>query len=68
MSHDELFVNQVINSGGATASSSAPNSTGVGSGRGELWVLSKKRLKRFDGTFGDYKKIVAKRVMRGEDF
>lgn len=29
---------------------------------GELWVLSKQRLQRFDGNFSEYKRVVSKRI------
>ena len=34
---------------------------------GELWVMSKKKVQRFDGTFRDYKKAIRKVVLSGED-
>jgi hypothetical protein len=35
---------------------------------GELWILSKKKLKRYDGSFRDYKKAVRKSLDTGTDF
>lgn len=61
MSHDESFVNKVIN---------APTTEDAktGAARGELWVMSKQRLQRFDGTFKEYKKLITKKVLAGKDF
>ena len=33
---------------------------------GELWVMSKARLTRFDGSFKEYKKMILKKVINGE--
>lgn len=33
---------------------------------GELWVLSKKKVQRFDGSFNDYKKEVLKKLSMEE--
>jgi hypothetical protein len=29
---------------------------------GELWVLSKRRVQRFNGSFREYKKIITKNI------
>ena len=59
MSHDESFVNKVIN---------ADNSKDPDALKGELWVMSKQRLQRFDGSFKEYKKMITKKVLAGKDF
>lgn len=83
VSHDETFVNNVLNrtsrpidyskvlgSGGTeskshhvakgTATSSLFRFEGVP--LSELWILSKRKLERFDGSFKEYKKIVMKKT------
>lgn len=55
VSHDESFVNQVINN---TKCDKQGNLTG-----GELWILSKQRLHRYDGTFAQYKKQIMNKVL-----
>lgn len=35
--------------------------------RGELWIMSNKAMKRFDGSFREYKKLVLKSVINGTD-
>jgi ATP-binding cassette subfamily F protein 3 len=52
VSHDEAFVNRVI--------ASAKNDKG--DPIGELWIMSKKQLKRFDGSFREYKKAVRRNI------
>jgi hypothetical protein len=59
VSHDEAFVNRVI--------ASAKPTPGQALG-GELWILSKRKLKRFDGSFREYKKAVRKSLDTGIDF
>jgi hypothetical protein len=63
VSHDESFVNKVINA-------ATPGDAKLGGAlpRGELWVLSKQRLQRFDGSFSEYKKLITKKVLAGKDF
>jgi hypothetical protein len=29
---------------------------------GEIWAMSQKQVKRFDGSFADYKKIIKKKI------
>jgi hypothetical protein len=70
VSHDEMFVNKVITRGAYAIidgvvhedSSSAAAKRRDELPPGELWILSKNKLRRFDGTFGDYKKIVFKTI------
>ena len=57
-------MNRVIAS--AVTSDKATVAAGAGLG-GELWVMSKKKMKRFDGSFRDYKKAIRKIVMTGGD-
>jgi ATPase subunit of ABC transporter with duplicated ATPase domains len=64
VSHDEAFVNRVI----ATAVTGDKASVNAGTAlSGELWVMSKKKVQRFDGSFRDYKKAIRKVVLSGED-
>lgn len=68
MSHDETFVNNVLNREGRPEIDSAVHATksafsGMeGVPAGELWVLSNQKLQRFEGSFTNYKKKVAKGV------
>lgn len=73
VSHDETFVNSVISRGvystvnGVVFGGDEEHEAHLRSLRehlppGELWVLSKEQLKRFDGTFADYKKLVLKNL------
>mmetsp|Transcript_25219 Transcript_25219/g.24139 ORF Transcript_25219/g.24139 Transcript_25219/m.24139 type:complete len:293 (+) Transcript_25219:379-1257(+) len=63
VSHDEAFVNRVI----ATSLTGDKKAIAAGSAlQGELWVMSKKKVQRFNGTFRDYKKAIRKAVMSGE--
>ena len=65
MSHDESFVNQVIAS--AATGGGRLDKSGTGGERGELWVMSQRRLKRWDGSFRDYKKAIRHLVETGVD-
>lgn len=59
VSHDEAFVNEVF-------SGAANEINGEDAGRaGEIWVLSRKKLSRFDGTFKDYKNEILKKILAG---
>jgi ATP-binding cassette subfamily F protein 3 len=72
VSHDETFINCVLNRDGRpehadafSNSNTAPVSVFQGMEgvpMGELWVLSKKRVKRFEGNFTAYKKVVKKQA------
>lgn len=64
VSHDESFVNRVIAS--AVTGDKRAVSAGLAA-KGELWVMSKQRLTRFDGSFSEYKKMIRKKVMEGLD-
>jgi ATPase subunit of ABC transporter with duplicated ATPase domains len=66
VSHDESFVNKVINA--AVPGSEKEAKSGLDAVKGELWVLSKCRLQRFDGSFKEYKKMITKKVLAGKDF
>ena len=59
MSHDEAFVNRVI--ARATVSTDRKG----GELKGELWVMSKRRLTRFDGSFSSYKQRIRTQVEAG---
>ena len=61
VSHDESYVNRVI----SKAMVGDEESKKAGSAlHGELWVMSKKKLTRFDGSFQDYKKQVMKKLLK----
>ena len=62
VSHDENFVNRVIASASTVSARAAQQGVDI---RGELWVMSKQALKRFDGSFLEYKKIIRKSVVAG---
>lgn len=64
MSHDESYVNRVISQ--ATVGDAASKKEGLAL-QGELWVMSKQQLQRFDGTFKAYKKQVLKKLLRNDD-
>jgi len=67
VSHDEAFVNKVIASAGVPSTAAGTDRRSDPTTRGELWVLSQQRLKRFDGSFNDYKKAIRKKVQAGLD-
>ena len=64
VSHDESYVNRVISSAVIGDEESKKAGTAL---HGELWVMSKQKLTRFDGTFKDYKKQVMKKLLKHED-
>jgi len=79
VSHDEAFVNKVINGIGVVDQEGSDGKSGsilkdtykdanTGLPKGELWVMSKRRLQRFDGEFREYKKIIRRKVEQGLDF
>lgn len=51
------FVNRVIATAVVDQTKAGDNLTG------ELWVLSKKKLARYDGSFSQYKRAVRKIIM-----
>jgi hypothetical protein len=57
-------VNNVIM--GSRKSSAENASGGQLTDEGELWVLSKQRVNRFEGGFKDYKNLILKKVMSGQ--
>jgi ATP-binding cassette subfamily F protein 3 len=62
VSHDEAFVTRVI------SKASTSDKDAIASGNvniGELWVLSKRKLKKFEGTFKEYKNKVMAGVLVG---
>ena len=62
VSHDEAFVTRVI----SKASTTDKTAVKAGSAEiGELWVMSKRKLKKFEGTFKDYKNKVMSGVLAG---
>lgn len=65
VSHDESFVNKVINAAVVGDKESRDAGTAL---KGELWVMSKRKLQRFDGSFKEYKKMITKKVLAGKDF
>jgi hypothetical protein len=51
-----------IRNGFVSNSSSSSNSNEKTSSYGDLFVVSKKEIKRFDGSFKEYKKIIMKNL------
>jgi hypothetical protein len=64
VSHDEAYVNRVISQAVVGDDESKKDGTAL---QGELWVMSKQKLQRFDGNFKDYKKQVMKKLLRNDD-
>ncbi len=64
VSHDEAFVNRVI--AGAVVGDKESRAAGTALG-GDLWVMSKRKVQRYDGTFKEYKRKIMKSVLSGED-
>ncbi len=64
VSHDEAFVNRVIAGAVVGDKNSKADGTALA---GDLWVMSRKKVQRFDGAFREYKKMIMKRVLSGED-
>lgn len=72
-------MNRVINGDSTATTTSSSNVAAANSNnsnnskdptgalRGELWCMSKQRLQRFDGSFREYKKMIAKKVLQGKD-
>ena len=58
VSHDEAFVNEVFGAESVVAEE-IPREIG------EIWVLSKKKLSRFEGSFKDYKNAILKKILAG---
>ena len=67
VSHDESFVNTLMNRQSPSTGGAGSNTSGSGDSdnKGEIWTLSKKQLKRFDGTFSEYKKEIRKKLDSG---
>ena len=59
VSHDESFVNRVI------ARATVATDRKGAELKGELWVMSRRRLTRFDGSFSAYKAKIRARVEAG---
>lgn len=69
VSHDEAFVNRIMQPKSGTncnvsgiAISVGASGNGDSPTGGQLWVMSKKRLQRFDGDFKSYKKLILKKL------
>ena len=67
VSHDESFVNKLLQPPmvqvGSTDNHHPHNhTTAAAAAEGELWVLSKRRVQRFNGSFSEYKKIITKNI------
>lgn len=62
VSHDEAFINRVI-AGNDRPPPYEGETVRCPPVAGELWVMSKRRLMRFEGSFRDYKKMIHKKVM-----
>ena len=69
VSHDEAFVNRVISSG-SKAKSKGKNKDDEEAAEelgGDIMVMAKNRVTRFEGTFRDYKRMIRTQVMAGKD-
>eukprot|EP00602_Paraphysomonas_sp_CaronLab_P003067 CAMPEP_0185033886 /NCGR_PEP_ID=MMETSP1103-20130426/23279_1 /TAXON_ID=36769 /ORGANISM="Paraphysomonas bandaiensis, Strain Caron Lab Isolate" /LENGTH=757 /DNA_ID=CAMNT_0027570319 /DNA_START=75 /DNA_END=2348 /DNA_ORIENTATION=+ len=66
VSHDEAFINRLLT--GSADGIRKENVRAADVVDGQLWVLSKKRLNRFDGSFRDYKKKIMKKLRNDPDF
>lgn len=72
VSHDESFVNTLMNStkmssevNGTKKNSSDATLIGSGINKGEIWIMSKRQLKRYDGSFAEYKKAIKRKIDSG---
>ena len=64
VSHDESFVSRVIlGKGSGDAGEKNHPAPSADRERGQLFVFSKKRVQRYDGSFTDYKKAIMKKVL-----
>lgn len=67
VSHDESFVNSLMASAEKAANAEGKkDKDAVALSRGELWVMSKKQVRRMDGSFSDYKKLIKQKIEKGE--
>jgi hypothetical protein len=64
VSHDEAFVNRLLTG----AANGIPTDLRAADAiDGQLWVLSRRKLTRYDGSFGDYKQKIL-RKLNAEDY
>lgn len=62
VSHDEAFVNRLLT--GTENGTPREGVRAVDAIEGQLWVLSQKKLNRYNGTFADYKRKILKNIQR----
>jgi len=75
VSHDEAFVNRIIASAGksgkkkknADGTSSTVDEEVTGEMAGDIMVMSKQKVKKWEGAFRDYKRMIRAQVMAGKD-
>lgn len=70
VSHDEAFVNRVIASAGTTGKPSDKTDAvdgDAGKLGGDIMVMAKQKVERFEGAFRDYKRMIRAQVMQGKD-
>lgn len=60
VSHDEAFVNKLMR-----PESSSQEASKTEKPVGEIWVLSKQKLTRFEGSFKDYKRSIMQKLSAG---
>lgn len=65
---DEDFVSRILSTKTSSRGASNGKSSVAAELGGDLYVMSKQRLRRFDGSFRDYKKLVIKKVLSNDDF
>ena len=51
----------------AAGAKPAKDKDATGLPRGEIWVMSKKQIKRLEGSFSDYKKMIKQKIEKGEN-
>lgn len=67
VSHDESFVNSLMASAEKSASEEGKKGNDAAAlSRGEIWVMSKKQVRRMEGSFSDYKKMIKQKIEKGE--
>lgn len=59
VSHDEAFVSRLL---GASISQGDDDSKALPGEKGDIWVLSKQKVTRFDGAFKDYKNLILRKI------
>jgi len=69
VSHDESFVNSLMASAEKAVAGDGKKEHDVTAGlsRGEIWIMSKKKVRRMEGSFSDYKKMIKQKIEKGEN-